>query len=681
MEIRVPGDKSVSHRALLLGALARGSSRVRGILPGADPSATAAILRALGVPVPPLPAGGEEIRIPGVGLRGLRTPSETLDCMNSGTTARLLLGILAAQPLTAVLTGDESLRGRPMGRVTAPLGRMGAHIRELGPTGHLPLEVRGGALRSIAHPSPVASAQVKSALLLAGLAGGVPVEVTEPRRSRDHTERMLAAAGVALQEGPPVEGGWRVALQDPPGALPPLELEVPGDPSSAAFLVVFALLARIPLVVRGVGVNPTRTGFLPVLERMGARIRLEPEPGVPGGEPVAALVVEGGELRGTEIGGEEIPGLIDEIPILAMAAARADGETRITGAEELRVKESDRIRAIVQNLRALGARAEELSDGLVVEGSDAPLRGRVRTHHDHRIAMAFGVLGALPGNQVALEDASVVDVSFPGFWELLRTVREEIPSAAHGGGVGERATPDAPPAPPGGVQTAPVVRPVVTIDGPAGSGKSSTAREVARRLGYLHLDSGALYRGLAVALEERGVPMERWDSLTSADLAAVPLGLEGGEGGFRVRLGDRILEGELRTPAAAEGASRVAALPAVRAWLLDVQRRAGAEGGVVADGRDMGTVVFPHAQVKVFLTADPRERARRRLLQEGSDPDDPGALAGELDRLEVRDRRDRERAAAPLREPEGALVLDTTRLSFDEQVAAVVGRVKALTKG
>lgn len=666
--IRVPGDKSISHRALLLGALARGSSSVRGILPGADPSATAAILRALGVPVPTLPRDGSELRVPGVGLRGLRTPSSVLDCMNSGTTARLLLGILAGQPLEAVLTGDESLRRRPMRRVTDPLRAMGATIRDTGAPGFLPLEVRGGPLQSISHHSQVASAQVKSAILLAGLVGGRPVEVFEPLRSRDHTERMLVAAGVSLQEGP-TDSGWRVALETPPGALPPLDLQVPGDPSSAAFFLAWAALTGAPLALEGVGVNETRIGFLPVLQRMGARIGVEAEPGVEGGEPVATLVVEGGLLKGTEVGEAEIPALVDEIPILAMVAARSEGVTRITGAGELRVKESDRIRALVDNLRAIGATVEELPDGLVVEGSDRPLRGRVRTHHDHRIAMAFGVLGALPGNEIVVEDASVVDVSFPGFWELLQAV-------GRNGGTGAAAPPAAP------VEEATdLPARMVTVDGPAGSGKSSTAREVARRLGYRHLDSGALYRGLTVALLERGVPEGKWPELTAAELEAIPLRIEPGEGSrLRVLLGDRELDAELRDPAVTSRVARLAGIPAVRERLLQAQREAGRAGGLVADGRDMGTVVFPGAEVKVFLVADLRERARRRLLQDGVDPDQPGVLDREALRLEERDRQDRERAASPLRQPADALVLDTTTLSLAEQVERVVQRVRDLTK-
>lgn len=685
MEIRVPGDKSISHRALLFCALARGGSRVRGILPGEDPAATAEILRALGVPVPALPSGGEEMRIPGVGLRGLRTPSRTLDCVNSGTTARLLLGILAGQPLEATLTGDESLRRRPMGRVVEPLTAMGAQVKQVGtPSGsvRLPLEIRGGPLRPIQHVSPVASAQVKSALLLAGLVGGVRVEFFEPRRSRDHTERLLTSAGIHLEEGPTDDGGWRVLLPGAPGSLPPFDLDVPGDPSSAAFFLVLALLLDVPLVIRGVGVNPTRMGILPVLERMGARVDME---GVvlSGGEPVADLVVHRGNLRATEIGGDEIPALIDEIPILAMLAARAEGVTRITGAEELRVKESDRIRALVENLRAVGVQVQELPDGLEVTGTDAPLSGKVRSHHDHRIAMAFGVLGAPPGNSIQVEGASVVDVSFPGFWELLSRVASEAGPAR--GGRGEEPPPAGPdggrspeadvatPEPSGG-------GPIITLDGPAGSGKSTTAREVARRLGFRHLDSGSLYRGITVALLEAGVPAEDWPGLTLAQLDAIPLHLVPIPEGFELQLGGRPLGEELRDSAVTDLVPTLAGLPAVRNWLLGTQRSAARWGGLVADGRDMGTVVFPQAAVKVFLTADLEERARRRYLQEEGADAGADELEGEAMRLEARDRKDRERAASPLRQAEGALVLDTTGLDFEEQVARVLSAVEASGK-
>lgn len=420
-DVTVPGDKSITHRALMLAAAAEGESRLRGLLPGADCRSTAAVLCALGCDVPPPPGDGGELVVRGRGLDGWRAPGQVLDCGNSGTTARLMMGLLASRPFAAALTGDESLRGRPMRRITGPLREMGATFRELGEPDRLPIEVRGGALREIAHASPKASAQVKSALLLAGLGGSVAVTVTEPILSRDHTERMLRALGepVATEAA---GGGVRTRLVPTGRALPPLELDVPGDPSSAAFLVALALLADAgELRIRGVGVNPTRTGFFRLVERMGAQVGYE-NARVEGGEPVADLVVAPARLRGIEVAPHEVPDAIDEIPLLAVLAARAEGETRITGAGELRVKETDRLAAMAGNLRALGVDAEELEDGLVVRGTDRPLAGRVRAFHDHRIAMAFGVLGALPGNAIRIDDPAVVEVSYPGFWEVLARV-------------------------------------------------------------------------------------------------------------------------------------------------------------------------------------------------------------------------------------------------------------------
>ena len=408
--LRVPGDKSISHRALILAALAGGTSRVRGILEGDDVRSTAGALRALGARVPEL--------APSMAIDGGLHPrgASALDCGNSGTTARLLAGVCAALPDHAArFTGDASLGRRPMRRVAAPLSRMGARV-DLAPGDVLPMTVTGARLAPIEWRSETASAQVKSAILLAALVARVAVTVREPGRSRDHTERMLAAAGAPVR----VDDG--IVTLDASGPIRPLDLTVPADPSSAAFLAGLAALATSgELALEGVCINETRTGFLAVLERMGARIAVEPE-GMAAGEPVGTIRVGPGELRGTTVGGAEVPSLIDEIPLLACLAARAEGETVVTGAAELRVKESDRIRAVVENLRAIGADADELPDGLRVAGSRRPLRGRILTHGDHRLAMAFGVLGALPGNDIAVDDAGCVAVSYPTFWRDLARV-------------------------------------------------------------------------------------------------------------------------------------------------------------------------------------------------------------------------------------------------------------------
>ena len=412
-DLVVPGDKSISHRALICGALADGVSQVRGILQSADVRSTAGVLRALGAD---LPAMGAAMEIRGGGLRSLRPPSGDLDCGNSGTSARLLSGVVAGSGITARFVGDDSLSRRPMRRVKAPLEQMGATL-DLPPHGGLPMTVRGAALRDVEWRSEVPSAQVKSCILLAALCAGVEATVREPSRSRDHTERMLAAMGAEL---------WindDAVLLLPTSVLQPLDIDVPGDPSSAAFFAGLAALApRGDLLIRHVGVNETRTGFFAVLREMGATVELERELRE-GGETVADLRVRaGGGLRGITVGAAAIPTLIDELPLLAAVAAYAEGETRVTGAEELRVKESDRISAVVGNLRRLGADADELPDGFVVRGTQPRLRGTVTTHGDHRLAMAFGVLGALPGNEIAIDDRDCVAVSYPEFWSDLARV-------------------------------------------------------------------------------------------------------------------------------------------------------------------------------------------------------------------------------------------------------------------
>jgi 3-phosphoshikimate 1-carboxyvinyltransferase len=411
--VRVSGDKSISHRALMLSALSDGTSRISGILNSADVQSTAGVLRAWGVAIPTLTS---DFSVKGVGTRGLKAAGRDLDCGNSGTSARLLSGIAAAQAFESRFTGDASLSRRPMRRVAKPLMEMGAKF-DLPAHGGLPMTVRGGDLHPIHYLSETSSAQVKSAILLAAATAGIPVSVTEPLRSRDHSERMLEARGahVHVEE---VRDGHCVRLGELE-RLHALDIEVPGDPSSAAFFAGLAALASSgEIALEKVCVNPGRIGAFAVLERMGARISMADRHDS-GGEPLAAVTVAPGSLRATTIGGAEIPSLIDELPLLACVAARAEGETVITGAAELRVKESDRIATVVGNLRAIGAVAEELPDGLRVTGSDRPLRGHVVTHGDHRIAMAFGVLGAIPGNEIRIDDRDCVRVSYPAFWDHL----------------------------------------------------------------------------------------------------------------------------------------------------------------------------------------------------------------------------------------------------------------------
>ena len=408
--VRVPGDKSISHRALILAALADGESRIRGILESEDVRSSAGVLRSLGAGIPEL---SNEFAVSGSGLRGLTQPRGPLDCGNSGTTTRLMAGVVAAHPLSARFVGDESLSRRPMKRVAEPLTYMGARFDFERGDG-LPMTVHGMDLRSVDWDTKASSAQVKSAILLAGLVAGVEVRVTEKSPSRDHTERMLRSAGADVETD-----GNQVCLR-PASRLRPIDLEVPGDPSSAAFFIALAALASEgELLLTDVCLNPTRNGFLDVMTRIGARIDVISRRDS-GGEVVGSLRVEPGKLQNAVVGGSDIGSIIDELPLLACVAAGAGIELEITGAEELRVKESDRIAVVVQNLRAVGADAEELPDGLRVHPSRRRLAGIVDPRGDHRIAMAFGILSAVSGGEIQISDPQCVAVSYPGFWDDLR---------------------------------------------------------------------------------------------------------------------------------------------------------------------------------------------------------------------------------------------------------------------
>jgi len=408
--VRVPGDKSISHRAALIGALARGDTVIHDFLRADDCLHTVSCLRALGVGIED---EGSRLIVRGMGPRW-RAPMTPLDAGNSGTTMRLLAGILAGQPFQTELTGDASLRTRPMDRIVEPLSRMGARIVASGDGRFPPLRISGGSLRGITYTLPVASAQVKSAVLLAGLLAEGPTTVVEPTPTRDHTERMLAAFGAPIRRD-----GDRVSVTA--AALRGHEVRVCGDISSAAFLLAAA--AGMPgseLTIEHVGLNPTRTGFLDVLRALGAEVDVR-QTGEDTGEPVGAVTVRGRRLRGVRIGGSLIPRVIDELPVLCVIATAAEGETVISDAAELRVKESDRIAVIARGLRALGGEVEERPDGLTVYGS--PLHGgRVASAGDHRIAMAFAVAGLLAGGPVTVEGAESIAVSFPAFTRVLRDV-------------------------------------------------------------------------------------------------------------------------------------------------------------------------------------------------------------------------------------------------------------------
>lgn len=410
---QVPGDKSVSHRAGLLGAIAEGVTEVHGYLEAEDCLRTLAAVQALGVEVTRKAPG--HYRIAGVGLRGLQEAGDVIDCGNSGTTARLLLGVLATQPFWTMLTGDASLRRRPMARVAEPLRAMGATVVGRADGTRLPLAVRGtGRTAAIAHATPVASAQVKSAVLLAGLAADGPVAVIEPSASRDHTEVMLRAFGARVDRQ-----GTTVTLV--PGPLRGTAVQVPGDISSAAFLLVAAAIvpdARVTL--SNIGVNPTRTGVLDVLAAMGAAVERSEEAAE--GEPTATLTLASSPLGGATVAGPLVPRLIDEIPVIAVAAALGRGVTEIRDAAELRVKESDRIAALARELGRMGVRIEERPDGMTVAGGQRPRGAGVDSGGDHRMAMALVVAGLVADGETVVEDVGCVGTSFPGFAETVNAL-------------------------------------------------------------------------------------------------------------------------------------------------------------------------------------------------------------------------------------------------------------------
>jgi 3-phosphoshikimate 1-carboxyvinyltransferase len=412
--VAVPGDKSISHRAVLLGALAEGETRIRGFGASGDTLATVSAVRALGAAVEEV--ADDELIVEGTGLRGLVAPREPVDCGNAGTLMRLLAGILAGQRGEFVLTGDESLSTRPMERIAEPLRQMGATLETT--DGHAPLRIAGSdSLHGIEYRLPVASAQVKSAVLLAGLNAQGPTTVVEPAPSRDHTELMLEAAGVRVRRRPA-----SVTLE-PAAALRLEEVAVPGDFSSAApLLVAAALVPGSDLTVHGVGLNPRRAALLDVLERMGARIEVYNRRRS-AGEAVGDVRVQPGELVATRVGAGEVPSLVDELPLVALLGSHARGETVVEGAAELRVKETDRVEATTDGLRAAGARIHSREDGWTVTGVPARLRGgRVDARGDHRIAMLGAVAGLASREGVELGGAETVAISFPGFFELLDSV-------------------------------------------------------------------------------------------------------------------------------------------------------------------------------------------------------------------------------------------------------------------
>ena len=620
-EVRVPGDKSISHRALLLAALAEGTSTITGLSDGDDVRRTRLAVEALGADVVD---GAGSVTVHG-GRSRLHAPAGAVDLGNSGTGMRLLLGLLAGLPLSATLTGDASLSRRPMDRVAVPLGAMGATVTGRDPGCRPPVTVAGGHLRGITYTPPMASAQVKSAVLLAGLDADGATVVEEPVPTRAHTEEMLARMGADIEIAG-AGAGRRIRLRR--SRLVPVDWTVPGDPSQAAFWVVAGcLVPGSDVEVRNVYAGAERLGFMGVLERMGGRVAVAPS-----GPDEAHLTAAHGALRATVVAASEIPSL-DEVPVLAVAAAAAVGTTVFEDVGELRVKESDRLAATVALVEAFGGRAHADGDRLVVEGTGPGglTHGHLDSHGDHRMAMAAVVaaLAAGPGRSTVAGFGSVA-TSYPGFLDDLGALAG--PAAA-----------------------GPVVGgPVVAIDGPAGAGKSTVAAAVAERLGVERLDTGAMYRAVAWAALERGV--DPADEPAVAALAAeLALTLES-----RVLVDGTDVTAAIRSPEVGRAVSVVAALPAVRRQLVARQRAWVAErGGAVVEGRDIGTVVFPEAPLKVYLTASEEERARRRH------DEPPGGVAR-------RDRIDSSRAASPLVQAPDARLLDTTGRSVEDVVEEVL---------
>lgn len=412
--IEVPGVKGICQRGVLLGAIADGLSEVRGFGRAADTESAISVARQLGVEVEDV--SDEVVRVRGAGLRGLKAPPVPLDCGNAGTVMRLVAGILAGQEGAFTLVGDESLSSRPQERIAVPLRELGARVETT--DGHAPLTIEGGGLTPVRYALPVASAQVKSAILLAGLfAASGPTTVVEPAVTRDHTERMLESMGVRVRRGPREASVWPVER------LRPLSIDVPGDISSAAaFVVAATLLPDSELHIRNVNVNPTRTGLLDVLERMGGRVSTYNRRTV-SGEPVADLEVRHAELVATEIRGDEVPLLVDELPLFCLLASLAHGRSRVRGAGDLRAKETDRIETTVEALRGCGAHVEGTEDGFRIRGVPTRLRGgRVRAHGDHRIAMLGAIAGLVSADGVEIDDPGIAAISFPAFYDVVDSV-------------------------------------------------------------------------------------------------------------------------------------------------------------------------------------------------------------------------------------------------------------------
>jgi len=637
-EVQVPGDKSISHRALMLSSQVIGTTRLSGLLEGEDVLNTAHALQALGVPMERFGQGLWEVH--GVGVGGLKESNDVLDMGNSGTGARLLMGMVSAYPFTTFFAGDASLCRRPMGRIITPLTQMGAQFlaRE---KDRMPLAVQGTKTPlPIEYRLPVPSAQVKSAVLMAGLNTRGTTTVIEPVATRDHTENMLRYFGFAV-ETKSTKDGVAVSVeghQNPNRAT--RSIEIPGDPSSAAFLIVAALITPDSrLLIRNICVNPLRIGLFTTLKEMGANITFRDERTV-GGEKVADIEVKSSKLKAVRVPADRAPSMIDEYPILAVAAAFASGTMVMEGLAELRVKESDRLSAIAAGLAACGVIASVEGDSLQVTGGKKPRGGAtVATQMDHRIAMSFLVLGMASSEPVSVDDAAHIATSFPGFAEMNNRLggRMESPVSA------EAARPL-----------------VIAIDGPAASGKGTLARRLADHLGLAYLDTGSLYRAVGMKVDYAGKTPSDKQAAAEAARSITP---------------EDLANPRLRQEHVGKAASVVSAMPEVRSILLDFQRNFANSGkGAILDGRDIGTIVCPEADFKFYLTASLEARARRRH-RELSGQGIEVVYDSVLKDLKERDERDAQRTIAPLKPAPDAVVIDTSTMdasSVFEKVKQII---------
>jgi len=629
-QVSIPGDKSISHRALMLASQAPGTTTIHGLLEGHDVLNTAKALDSLGVSIK---RKGDAWIVKGVGIGGLSESKDVLDMGNSGTSTRLLMGLVTPYPFTTFFTGDDSLRSRPMKRVITPLVEMGASFAARDGE-RLPLALKGTTTpHSITYRLPVASAQVKSAILLAGLNTPGKTTVIEPVATRDHTENMLEFFGIKIERKKQADGAVAITVEGKqPIKSSDHEIRVPGDPSSAAFLVVAALLTKnSDITISNVCINPLRTGLFTTLKEMGAALAFTNERMI-GGEKVADIAVKSSGLKAVTVPAERAPSMIDEYPILAVAAAFAKGETVMHGLSELRIKESDRLAAIVESLTACGVKARAEGDSLYVTGGSVPGGATINTRYDHRIAMSFLVMGMASEKPVTIDDASAIATSFPNFVELMNSIGANL------------STPNTPHA----TRHTPLI---IAIDGPAASGKGTLARRLAEHFGFDYLDTGSLYRAVGLKLVYSGKdPHNREDAMHAAETIDA----------------EDLANPRLRQERIGQAASVVSAFPEVRGALLNYQRHfAKGKKGAVLDGRDIGTVVCPNADFKFFVTATLYARAKRRhreLQGEGIEV----IFESVLEDLRERDERDEKRAVAPLKPAEDAIIMDTSTLDASE---------------